>query len=144
MTESENGRQFLSASQILAHKGKRATEDVEVPEWGGWVRVASMTGYDRDAFEQSMMEERTLPGGKKERSQNLKNFRAKLLAATLVDENGARLFSEAQVRELGQLSAAAMERAVEASQRLNGFTDRDVQEMAGNSEAAPGDDSSST
>ncbi len=31
-----------------------ATEDVEVPEWGGCVRVRALTGTERDAFEAAM------------------------------------------------------------------------------------------
>lgn len=143
MDMHESGRVFLSASQVLAHKGKRTTEDVHVPEWGGWVCVSSMAGVDRDAFEQSMLEEKTGPGGKTQRVQNYNNFRAKLLASTLVDQNGARMFTEDQARELGQLDALAMERCVEVAQRLNGFSKKDVDELVGNSETAPGDDSSS-
>ena len=30
-------------------------EDVDIPEWGGAVRVSSFTGRERDAFEVSMV-----------------------------------------------------------------------------------------
>lgn len=143
-TQAEAGRTFLSATQILAHKGKRKTEEVHVPGWGGWVRVSSMPSARRDEFEQQMLEEKKDPEtGKTRHVQNLSNFRAKLAAATLVDEAGNPLFTEAQVRELGQLDAADMDRVFSVAQRLNGFTASDIEELAGNSENVPGDDSSS-
>jgi len=73
------------------------TQDVEVPEWGGTVRVRALTGAERDAFEQSIVEQR----GKSTR-MNLQNVRAKLVALTVVDENGNRIFSDADAKLLGQ------------------------------------------
>lgn len=45
---------LLSKSAILCANDLQ-TEDVEVPEWGGAVRVRSFTGRERDAFEASMV-----------------------------------------------------------------------------------------
>ena len=132
-TQAEAGRQFLSAQQILSHKGKLRTEDIHVPGWGGWVRVSSMPATQRDQFEQGMLEERKDPSsGKTRHVQNLSNFRAKLLVASLVDERGKPLFTEAQVRELGQLDAGEMDKVFAVAQRLNGFTAQDIEELAGN------------
>lgn len=114
------------------------TEDVEVPEWGGAVRVRGLTGAERDAFEQSVVEQR----GKSTRA-NLKNIRAKLVAMTVVDENGERLFSDSDAAILGKKSAAALNRVFEVAQRLNGMTPDDVEELSGNSEGAESADSTS-
>ena len=45
---------LLSKTAILAAQDLQ-TEDVEVPEWGGAVRVRSFTGRERDAFEAGMI-----------------------------------------------------------------------------------------
>ena len=45
---------LLSKTAILCANDLQ-TEDVEVPEWGGAVRVRSFTGRERDAFEASMV-----------------------------------------------------------------------------------------
>ena len=45
---------LLSKTAILTANDLQ-TEDVEVPEWGGAVRVRSFTGRERDAFESSMV-----------------------------------------------------------------------------------------
>jgi len=111
-------------------------EDVEVPEWGGVVRVRGLTGAERDAFEESIMDQR----GKKFRVL-LQNLRAKLVALSIVDEAGKRLFSEGDVGKLGTKSAAALQRVFEAAQRLSGISDEDVDELVKNSSSGQRDDS---
>ena len=68
------------------------TEQVHVPEWGGDVLVRALTGAERDRFEQSIVEQR----GKSTR-MNLQNIRAKLVALTVVDEQGNRIFKDEDV-----------------------------------------------
>jgi len=103
------------------------TERVFVPEWQGEVIVRALTGAERDAFEQSIVEQR----GKSTR-MNLKNIRAKLVALTVVDEDGKRVFSDEDAELLGRKSAAALNRVFEVAQRLSGLRPEDVEELAGN------------
>ena len=60
------------------------------------------------------------------------NFRAKLAAACIVDEEGNRLFSEKDVAALGRKSAAALDRVATAAQRISAMSQEDVDELAGN------------
>lgn len=99
-------------------------EDVEVPEWGGSVRVQAMTGAERDKFEASMVGKGNKP--------DLNNFRAKLAAACIVDDDGNRLFSESDVKGLGKKSAAALDRVANAAQRISALSAEDVDELQGN------------
>ncbi len=62
-------------------------EDVDVPEWGGSVRIKVMSGSERDAYEASIYE---LKGT--EVKFNREDFRSKLLAKVIVDEKGDRPF----------------------------------------------------
>lgn len=103
-------------------------EEIPVPEWGGSVLVRGMTGAERDAFEASIVQ---LKGGNKS-SVDMRNIRAKLVAMSLVDESGERLFSQADVELLGKKSAAALQRIFEAAQKLSGLTTADVEELAKN------------
>ena len=103
------------------------TERVAVPEWGGELLVRGLTGAERDAFEQSIVETR----GKNTR-MNLRNIRAKLVALCCVDEQGNRLFSDEDAELLGRKSAAALNRVFEVAQRLSGLRPEDVEELAGN------------
>lgn len=106
----------LTKDQILEANDLQ-NQPVQVPEWGGTVFVRSMTGADRDAFEASMV---TInPDGS--RVPDMRNLRSKLVALTLVDEAGNRLFDVADIPRLALKSAAALERVFEAAQRLNGL-----------------------
>jgi len=128
---------FLTRDQILQVQDI-VTEDVPVPEWGGTVRVRGLSGHERDAFEAGIVQ----PSGRTIR-YTLENLRARLVALSVVDESGARLFSAADVVALGRKSAAALERVYNVAQRLAGLSNQDVEELAKNSESGPSDDSGS-
>lgn len=107
---------LLAKENILAAQDL-PTADVEVREWGGTVRVRTMTGADRDAFESSLIS----IDAEGKRTPNMENMKAKLVALTLVDETGARMFSLEEIGHLAGKSAAALNRVFEAAQRLNGL-----------------------
>lgn len=117
---------FLTRDAILKAQDL-PTEVVEIPEWNGAVIVRGLTGAERDAFEQSIVEQR----GKNTR-MNLRNIRAKLVALTVVDEEGNRVFSDEDAEALGKKSAAALDRIFAVAQRLSGLRPEDVEELAGN------------
>ena len=125
---------MLTKQQIL-DADDLPREKVTVPEWGGDVLVRMLTGTDRDRFEASIQGE----GGK----VDLKNVRARFCSLTMVDEGGHRLFADNEVLALGKKSAKALDRVFSAAQKLNGLTDDDVEELAGNSEGDPDGDSNS-
>lgn len=128
---------MLSREQILAAEDIES-EIVEVPEWGGSVLVRGMTGQQRDEWEASMSERR----GKKY-VPNVANIRAKLVVYSVIDRNGERLFTMADVEVLGRKSAAALSRVYDVAARLSGVTDQDVEELAENFGQTSGDGSSS-
>lgn len=115
---------MLSRDDILNCSDLKS-EIVDVPEWGGQVKVATMTARARDQFEASI----TRSGG----GLDMKNVRAKLAVATLVDDSDQPLFTESDLEGLGQKSCAALDRVFAAAQRLNLITDKDVEGLAKNS-----------
>jgi hypothetical protein len=123
MTES-NG--YLTVEQIRAAEDI-LEEDVEVPEWGGKLRVRGMTGKQRDAWETTIVQVRG-----NNRSLNLANLRARLVARSCVKGPGSHelLFTPADVEMLGNKSAAALERVFDVSRRLSALTESDVEELA--------------
>lgn len=128
-------KKFLTRDDILG-VNDLPYEDVLIPEWGNrYVRVRTLTGAERDAFEQSIIEQR----GKKVRMK-LNNIRARLVALTVIDENGNRVFSDEDAEWLGKKSAAALDRIYTVAQRLNGFRKEDIEELEGNSDDAQSDD----
>lgn len=132
---------LLSRDQILTAQDI-PTEDVDVAEWGGTVRVRGLSGAERDAFEASITGSQASKKGQS-RQLRLDNLRARFVAMSIVDDAGVRVFSDADIKALGGKSAAALERVYEVGQRLSGLSDDDVEEMAGNSDAAPRGDSTS-
>ena len=115
-------------------------EIIEVPEWGGSVKIKGMTGTERDVFEGSLQ-------GKDPRTKEsivvYKNARAKLASLSIVNDAGERLFAEKDILALGKKSASALNRVFEVAQRLSGITDKDIEELEGNSLPDQGDDSTS-
>ena len=97
-------------------------EQLSVPEWGGDLWVRTLTGTERDAFEQSMVQKKNKP--------NLNNVRARFAVLTICDEKGERLFTDNDAEALGKKSAAALDRVFEVAQRLNGFSDSDSEELS--------------
>ena len=100
------------------------TEVLDVPEWGGKIRVRSLTGQERDLYEQSITKRRGMNV-----EMNLLNARAKLVVLTVVDDQGQRIFSDDDVHEVGKKSAQALNRIFLVAQRLSGLTDEDVDEL---------------
>ena len=90
-------------------------ETLRVPEWGGDVYVRTMSGTDRDQFEASLIAKEGAKEGRME------NVRARLVALTLCDASGTRLFEDGEIASLGRKSARALDRVFSVAQRLNGI-----------------------
>jgi len=116
------------------------TRDVDVPEWGGVVRVRALSGSDRDQYDASMNQAQ--PDGSVVRLPQ--GSRARLVALCVVDEDGNSMFNEFDVGRLGNKSSAALDRVITVISELSALTDKAVEEMEGNSDAAQSGDSGST
>lgn len=119
-------KSVLTRDSILGAKDL-ITEVVRVPEWGGVVHVRSLTGAERDQFEAAVVEFRGTNA-----DINFKNLRARLVVMTVVDETGARLFSDDDVQAVGSKSGAVLDRVFAVAQRLSGLTRTDVEVLAKN------------
>lgn len=97
-------------------------EYVPVPEWGGEgaeVRVRSMTGKERDAYDAESY--RLQQANQTDAGAMLANFRARRVGRSVVDENGERLFSDKDIAALGEKNAAVIDRLDDAVSRLSGM-----------------------
>ncbi len=121
----------LTRDQILNIKDRK-TEIVDVSEWwGGEVMVGSLSAFDRDNFEASIVSQKG-----KDSAANMVNFRAKLVAKTVIDpETLERLFSDKDIQLLGQKNAAPIDKIFAVAQKLSGIGRQDVEEMTKNSES---------
>lgn len=118
---------YLSADQILSADDLKR-EPVEVPEWGGTVLVQGMTGTERDKFEAAFVNAK---GDGADAKKGLDNYRARLAAACIVDENGTRLFQGATIKRLGEKNGNALQRVCDVANRLSGMTEEDQEELLG-------------
>ena len=118
------------------------TEEIRVPEWdknGNEVSVLirTLSAAQRDKFESSILAQ----GDSKK--PNLKNFRARYVAQVVVDENGNRLFTDADAEKLGTKSAKAVDRIYSAAQKLNAMSNDDVKELVEDFDETPDENSTS-
>ena len=124
---------MLTREQILQANDLKS-EVVNVPEWGGEVTVRTLTGDEKDVYEMGLY-----GNGKKE----IRHIRAGLLARAIVDKDGNRLFTDADVLALGAKSAAAIDRIYTVASRLNAMTKEDEKQLEKNLGAIPTADSPS-
>ena len=113
-------------------------EMVPVPEWDGEVRVRTLSGKERDAFEDSITKSKG-----KDTAVNMNNLRAKLCALAMVDEAGDRLFHDRDIGMLGNKSSKALDKIFDVAQRLSGIGSKDIEELVKNSDADPNESSTS-
>jgi hypothetical protein len=106
-------------------------EYVDVPEWGGTVRVRGMTGTERDQYDvESAMAARA--GG-----SALSDFRVRRIARCIVDEDGNRIFTDKDIRTLGSKSGAVIDRVDDVAARLSGLTETSAKEATDALKASP-------
>jgi Phage tail assembly chaperone. len=119
------GRNQIDTATDLRH------EDVDVPEWGGQVRLRELTSKER-----SLIEATTI-GAKGQsielRIEAFKTLREKTVVAALIDENGKRLYEDKEAAQLGLKSGQVIERLFQKVQELSGMTQAAVKDAEGNS-----------
>lgn len=98
-------------------------EAVAVPEWGDSVFIREMTAGERDEWESQVWGENP---------PHKDRLRAALVAYTLCDDKGVRLFTADDITALEKLGAAALHRVFEAAMRLNQLRKEDMEAVAKN------------
>jgi hypothetical protein len=94
-------------------------EDVEVPEWGGTVRVVGLDGEKAQEYVGGLVE---LNAQGQVQKINSSGLMLSLLTMSLVNEKYELLFpGEGGKKALGKKSAAVLTRLFEVAQRLSGL-----------------------
>jgi len=119
---------LLSREQILAQR-PWPSEEVEVPEWGGSVRVRALSASEMDAFNASIVQTRG-----KSIEVNRLNYRAKLVARCVVNGDGTTpMFKEeSDIVILGSQPAFILDRILVVINRLNAMSEEDHEEAVKN------------
>jgi hypothetical protein len=97
--------------------------EVNVPEWGGKVRIKTISASQRDKFEEHVL---------KSGNNAADNIRARLAVMCIVDEHNKNIFTESDIKMLGNKSAAALDRIFSEAQKLNFMSDKDIEDLAKN------------
>ena len=97
---------------------------VEVPEWGGEVSLRVPSVADFEAWNVSRI-------GDDGEFVSI-GARASLVALCLVDDGGARMFSDSEVESLAQKSWRVIDRLFEQCKHLAGVDDDEVEETEKN------------
>lgn len=130
---------LLSKEQITT-ADDRQWEDVDVPEWGGTVRLLGMSGTERNAYQSSLV---VIGSNGSVQRMNMADQLAKLVGKCLVGEDFERLFTDREIKALGAKNGAVLERLGKICQRLSGLRKEDMEEAEGKSEPTPSDASTS-
>jgi hypothetical protein len=110
----KGGRKYLSAEDIFGAEDIKTVE-VEVPEWGGIVRLRMMSGEEAAQFSRMVEKDKG-------------NANLKVLAMCAVNEAGDLLFTEEDVERLKKKSLAAIARLAKEAMRINGVSPGDAAE----------------
>lgn len=110
----------------------RQVIEIDVPEWKGSVGIGKM----------SFSEVRELQKARKENPDG--NHLAKMLAYSICDENGNRLFSDDEITDIEAKNYHVFLRLVNEVSNHNGLTENIREETEKNSEGGQTGDSTST
>lgn len=129
---------FLDARSIL-EQPTLVIEVLEVPEWKGKIRLKHLSAKERDDFESSMV---TMGKNGQQRLNNA-NFRARLVQLAAVKEDGSPLFTRHDIKTLGSLPAAGLQRVFNKVNEMSAFSEEDLKDLAEDFDDDRDDDSSS-
>lgn len=123
---------YLTKDQILSAEDRESTE-VEVPEWGGTVRIMAPSAWELSEYQSSQIKVEFDKQGNPQRRVDMTGADVRLAAMCIVDDEGERMFSEKELKKLGQKSSKALDRVVRAIRELRGM-DEELGVAEGNSE----------
>lgn len=118
---------LTKAADLLALQDRKTTIPLFVKAWGRQVLLRDPSAADRDEWEVFASNNRG----------QFALWRAKVAQVLLCDEAGKRIFTDRQLGELGEKSAAALHEIWQAGVKLLSVTDEEIEELEKNSDASP-------
>lgn len=127
------GLHLLSKGDILGATDL-ASDIVEVPEWGGSVRVQGMDVARRLVFSEYLW---SIGADGEIKGKPGRSVAVAYAVLCIVDEHGEPLFSIADVDELARKSPAALDRVAAVARRLSGYDTGDSERPLVQTSASP-------
>lgn len=117
---------MLDKTAILAIQDLK-TKVIDVPEWGDQVTVRMISGTERNRLNEVASASGTF---------DMNTFQTTLLAMSLIDASGVRMFTDDEAAQLGGKSAAALKRIFDEVTAFSALKTTSVEEAEGNSAPA--------
>jgi hypothetical protein len=131
---------ILNRESILAQKNF-GIKEIEVPELGGNVYIRKWSGKDRAKFLQASI---TVDSGNVDvKYEKIFDNMSLVVALSLCDETGARMFNDEEIELINELNADAIQSIYQHALELNSLVQKSLQEAAKNSNAIQNEDSTS-
>lgn len=120
----------LTKADIVAAKDLE-TREVACPEWGGVVLIRTLTVAQVQKWRRALFMQITLHDkdgaecgfAQEVDPEKASRSDARLVASSIIDENGALMFTDAEIETLMGKSAAPIKRIAKAQAELSGITD---------------------
>jgi len=114
---------FLTRDEILALQDRK-TAVVHVPEWDCDVRIMEMSAGDREAYERMVLR---MNEQSNKVEPDISNLRAKMVAISVVDEEGRRVFTNEDVEALSRKHHEAIRFLFNKAMSLNRIEEEAVE-----------------
>ena len=125
---------LLTREQLLA-KRDRVIRDVHIPELGGDVKIRALKSAEITGWHASLLD----PKNGEPSIKLQKQASERLVAISVVNENGTLLFGKDDLEALNNLENSIVGRIAAAATELNGIDNEDFEELVGNSAGTPAD-----
>ena len=123
----------MSLGDIVAAQDTRF-EYVDTPEWGGRVRIASLTGTERQTLVVAMRKDQKAHGDE----LAMVRFAFRVVVASLVDEDGQHVSDQdVAVEQLADKNMEPTQRVFDACRRLSGLGQEELEQRLDELKATP-------
>lgn len=111
---------MLDKAKLLSSSSAFKLGELDLPELGGKVFLRVLSSRERDALEAEFTDA-------KNNLTKLENIRAKLVVRAVADDQGKRLFSDAEVEQVGDMPAPLVSKIFDAAAKHNGMAGDSVE-----------------
>lgn len=116
-------------------------KEFDVPEWGGNIMVAVMSGAARDAYEEYREK---LPHDDKGKLIATRGLREFAIMHCVTDSKGVRIFADTDHAALTKKSSVVIDKVFDFVDEVNNITGTQIEEVEKNSEGELSDSSGSS
>lgn len=125
---------MLTREQFLSRK-PRTIERVELPELKDHVFVRSLSGTERDAWENANLVRNRGTGKRRNEVSfdiRVENSKSHLICISMCDESGNRLLQDDDIVAIGEQPSIILNRIADVCMRISGISQQDLEDTVKN------------